>query len=86
MRRANRGGRKDILINSVELYLSIGGCLGSVDGMALCCDSMQAEMKLGDTKLLDRSSGAGMTVRYLLPRVSFTSPKGKTRLVGRAET
>jgi hypothetical protein len=29
----------------------------------------QAEMKLGDTMLLDRTSGVGMTVRYLLPRV-----------------
>jgi hypothetical protein len=29
---------------------------------------MQAEFKLGDTLLLDRTNGAGMTVRYLLPR------------------
>jgi hypothetical protein len=26
------------------------------------------EMKLGDTLLIDRTNGAGMTVRYLLPR------------------
>jgi len=31
---------------------------------------MQAEIKPGDTLLLDRANGAGMTVRYLLPRVT----------------
>jgi hypothetical protein len=36
--------------------------------MPSCCDAMQDEIRLGDTLLLDRSSGAGMTVRYLLPR------------------
>jgi len=29
---------------------------------------MQEEFKMGDTLLLDRTNGAGMTVRYLLPR------------------
>jgi hypothetical protein len=29
---------------------------------------MQAEMKPGDTLLIERANGAGMTVRYLLPR------------------
>jgi hypothetical protein len=32
---------------------------------------MQAEIKLGDTLLLDRTAGAGMTVRYLLPRADL---------------
>jgi hypothetical protein len=31
---------------------------------------MQAEMKPGDSLILDRSSGGGMTVRYLLPRAN----------------
>jgi len=31
---------------------------------------MQAEMKPGDTVLLDRTNGVGMTVRYLLPRAT----------------
>jgi hypothetical protein len=34
---------------------------------------MQAEMKPGDTMILDRANGAGMTVRYLLPRPSEVS-------------
>jgi hypothetical protein len=29
---------------------------------------MQEEIKPGDTLLVDRDNGAGMTVRYLLPR------------------
>jgi hypothetical protein len=66
--RAAHGGRIDVLINSGELYRSLGGYPGSTHGMPSCCDAMQAEMKPGDTMLLDRSSGAGMTVRYLLPR------------------
>jgi hypothetical protein len=68
MSRAATGGRIDVLINSGELYRSLGDYPGSTHGMPSCCDAMQAEMKLGDTMVLDRTSGAGMTVRYLLPR------------------
>jgi hypothetical protein len=35
---------------------------------------MQAEFNLGDTMILDRASGAGMTVRYLLPRSQAKRP------------
>ena len=56
----------DILINSGELYRSIAGSSRS----GSCCDAMQEEFKMGDTLLLDRTNGAGMTVRYLLPRRS----------------
>jgi hypothetical protein len=65
--RAAQGGRIDILINSGELCRSIPkGSSGSVS----CCDAMQAEFKTGDTMVLDRTNGAGMTVRYLLPRTA----------------
>jgi hypothetical protein len=37
-------------------------------GMPLCCDAMQAEMKSGDILLVERTNGAGMTVRDFLPR------------------
>jgi hypothetical protein len=63
--RAATQGRIDILINSGELYRSIAKG-GSRSGS--CCDVMQEEFKIGDTLLLDRTNGAGMTVRYLLPR------------------
>lgn len=68
MDRAAQGGRIDVLINSAELCRSLGSYPRSTHDMPLCCDAMQAEMKLGDTMLLDRSNGAGMTIRYLLPR------------------
>lgn len=68
MARAAHHGRIDVLINSGELYRSVGGYPGSMHGMPSCCDAMEAEMKLGDVLLLERVNGAGMTVRYLLPR------------------
>jgi hypothetical protein len=70
MDRAAHGGLIDVLINSGELYRSLGGYPGSKQGMPFCCDAMQAEMKSGDVMILDRTSGAGMTVRYLLPRAN----------------
>jgi hypothetical protein len=63
--RAAARGHIDILINSGELYRSIAKG-GSRSGS--CCDAMQEEFKMGDTLLLDRTNGAGMTVRYLMPR------------------
>jgi UDP-N-acetylmuramyl pentapeptide synthase len=63
--RAATGGRIDVLINSGELCRSVSN--GSSSAPA-CCDAMQEEFKRGDTLLLDRSNGAGMTIRYLLPR------------------
>jgi hypothetical protein len=70
MRRASMNGRIDVLINSGELYRSLGGYPGSSHGMPSCCDAMQDEMKPGDVLLLERTNGAGMTVRYLLPRAA----------------
>jgi hypothetical protein len=68
MARATKSGQLDILINCGQLYRSLGGYPGSTHGMSFCCEAMQAEMKPGDTTILDRANGAGMTVRYLLPR------------------
>jgi hypothetical protein len=68
MARATIAGQIDILINCGQLYRSLGGYPGSTHGMSFCCEAMQAEMKPGDTMILDRANGAGMTVRYLLPR------------------
>jgi hypothetical protein len=64
MGRATKAGFLDILVNSAELNRSVGGYPGSTSEMATCCDAMQAEMKLGDTLVLDRNTGPGMTVRY----------------------
>ena len=65
--RASSRGTIDVLINSGELSRSITN--GSFSTPA-CCDAMQAVFKLGDTLLLDRSNGVGMTVRYILPRTN----------------
>jgi hypothetical protein len=63
--RAATQGHIDILVNSGELCRTIPrGSSWSIS----CCDAMQAEFKLGDTLILDRSNRAGMTVRYRLPR------------------
>lgn len=70
MDRAVHHGRIDVLINSGELYRLLGGYPGSAHGMPFCCDAMQAEMQLGDTLILDRTSGVGMTIRYMLPRAN----------------
>jgi hypothetical protein len=61
--RASQSGLIDVLINSGEL------CRTFPNGSFVsCCDAMEAEFKVGDTMVLDRTNGAGMTVRYLLPR------------------
>jgi hypothetical protein len=65
--RAATLGQIYVLVNSGELCRAIpSGAAWSNS----CCDAMQAEFKLGDTLVLDRSNGAGMTVRYLLPRAN----------------
>jgi UDP-N-acetylmuramyl pentapeptide synthase len=63
--RAATQGHIDIVVNAGELCRAIP-CGSS--SSASCCDAMQAEMKPGDTVILDRTNGAGMTIRYLLPR------------------
>jgi UDP-N-acetylmuramyl pentapeptide synthase len=66
LNRAAAGGQIDVLITSGELCRSI--VTGSA-WSAYCCDAMEAEMRPGDTLVLERSNGAGMTVLYLLPRI-----------------
>jgi len=68
MARATVQGRLDILVTSGELYRALGGYPGSSHGMPSCCAAMEGEMKPGDILLFDRTNGAGMTVRYALPR------------------
>jgi hypothetical protein len=68
MSRAAKAGSIDIVINSGQLYRSLGGYPGSMHGMPACCDAMRSEMKPGDIVLVEQASGPGMTVRYRLPR------------------
>lgn len=70
MGRALISGAANVLINAPALYQSLGGYPGSSHGMPSCCDAMEQEMKPGDLLLVERTSQAGMTVRYLLPRAA----------------
>jgi hypothetical protein len=69
MSRAATQGRIDILVNSGEPCRSIR--MGDLQ-MSTCCDAMQEDIKAGDVLLVELTNGAGMTVRYLLPRAEFT--------------
>jgi hypothetical protein len=68
MSRAAKAGSIDIVINSGQLYRSLGGYPGSMHGMPACCEAMRSEMKPGDIVLVEQASGPGMTIRYRLPR------------------
>jgi hypothetical protein len=68
MGRAAKSGLIDVLVNSGELYRSLGGYPRSTHGIPFCCSAMHDEMKPGDTLLVEHTNGSDMTVRYLLPR------------------
>jgi hypothetical protein len=67
LKRAAEQGATNILIRASELCRSVRMGSSSMDA---CCDAMQNEIKPGDVVVLHRNSGAGMTVRYLLPRLA----------------
>ena len=72
--RAATAGRIDLLVNSSELCRSIAN--GSSTA-ASCFEAMEAEFMPGDTLLLDRTNGAGMTVRYLFAANQPRSTHGR---------
>jgi hypothetical protein len=69
--RATVSGATDVLINSLDLCGSIPKGIYAAQS---CCDAMQGEMKPGDVLLIERTHSAGMTVRYLLPRIVLVAP------------
>lgn len=74
LRSAAEQGATSIVINSDKLCLSVRNANNSTHA---CCEAMKAEVKRGDVVLVAQDSGAGMTVRYLLPRtVEKNSPMG----------
>jgi hypothetical protein len=69
-RAAAQGGTYH-LINSRELHASLGGGFPSAKAQMISCRlAMQTEMQAGDVMLVDETSAAGTTVRYVLPRVA----------------
>jgi 5-methylcytosine-specific restriction protein A len=69
--RAAKRGAEQVEINARELHRAVGGYPGPNHRMPSCCEVMQKEMKPGDV-LVDASEqgkGAGLTIRYVLPRI-----------------
>jgi hypothetical protein len=64
LRNAAAQGATSVVVNSTELCRSIRNASHSTQA---CCEAMEAEIKPGDV-VIQQNSGAGMTVRYLLPR------------------
>jgi hypothetical protein len=64
LRNAAEQGATTIVITSGDFCKKIRMGTGSTQA---CCDAMLAEVKPGDDVLVS-GSGAGMTVRYRLPR------------------
>ena len=65
LRNAFSQGATSILITSSDLCKSIRMGSASMDA---CCEAMQREVQPDDILVRDKNSGAGMIVRYQLPR------------------
>ena len=65
LRAAAAQGATNILITSRELCKSIRSGTAFLDA---CCEAMQQELRPSDIVVRDKDSGAGMSVRYQLPR------------------
>ena len=65
LRAAAAQGATNILITSRELCKSVRSGTAFLDA---CCEAMQQELRPGDIVVRDKDSGAGMGVRYQLPR------------------
>ena len=68
LERSHKHGAVTVLINSDDLQTALGARRTPDAKAPACCDAMEKEMKPGDVLLVERSNGAGMTVRYFLPR------------------
>jgi hypothetical protein len=66
--RAKKRGAEQLIVNSGELFVAVGGRLGPKQQMRYCCDVMRDEMKAGDGVVdsPENGNGPGLTIRYLL--------------------
>jgi hypothetical protein len=66
--RAIQRGAEQLIVNSGELLVSVGGRPDPKYQMRYCCDVMREEMKAGDTVVdgSENGKGAGLTICYLL--------------------
>ena len=67
-------GYKHIVINALELHVALGVFPGPQHHTAE--DVMESERKPGDVSLVDKGTGMGLTIRYLLPRTNKNPPEG----------
>lgn len=68
MKRATARGQKHIVINALELHVALGVFLRPYHHTA--AEVMDSERRSGDVVLVEKDNAAGLTVRYLLPRVA----------------
>ena len=78
--RAIKRGAEQLVVNSDELLVAVGGRPGLKDQMRYCCDVMREEMKAGDVVVDDpeNGEGAGLTICYFLAdtRIFVKRPTG----------
>jgi hypothetical protein len=67
MSAAAANGAIDILVNGGELCRALRENTTAMDA---CGKAMKDELRPGDIVIIDAGAGAGLTIRYLLPRVS----------------
>jgi hypothetical protein len=68
MARATKRGAKHILINAYQLHCALGDVPGADHASVACCDAMEHEIGNSDQVVVRKDNGAGLTIRYLLPR------------------
>jgi hypothetical protein len=74
MKRATSCGAFDMLVCAGDLFRSLPTGNRPDLGISICCDAISDELSMGDTVLISRSNGSGMTVRFLLPRTPPVEP------------
>jgi hypothetical protein len=80
MKHAAACGAFDMLVCAGDLFRSLPPGNRPELGMGFCCDAMSNELTIGDTVIIPRNNGSGMTVRFLLPR---SPPVARRPLFGR---
>lgn len=70
---ASTGGAIDILVTAGGLFASLPEGRRPDLGIGYCCDAMRDAMVPGDILLIEHCNGAGMTVRFMLPRAPDVS-------------
>ena len=70
--RAIKRGAEQLIVNSGELLVAVGGRPGLKNQVRYCCDVMREEMKAGDVVVdgPENGEGTGLTICYFLADIS----------------